>query len=350
MSRPLSTRSLQALSWLVIENSLGLSHGCECVVEAVRVLYTLAASLGSPAISLGTLMASAGTFMASTTLTWPTLILMGPCKHSHQSSTVSRPLVAFTRAIQALSLPLQALHSHRLRKHSVVRSCQFFFKIYTFTAHIVQKHFKGHERAFIGHVSAFGGCESAFRVCENVCKVRESTCKGHKSTCRGSLSACIARENASRGLETVAEAWECLQGPLWYQQNCNKSTNIPISKLRIETKLKRFDVFQNLKGKISIYPKICGTKPNLFDVFQLFLQKQNVTIKSKNLETKTKRFELVHKFLKTKQNFLTFCSLKKIWKLNKSLDFGSKISRSEREHFGSIINFFFKTKIFWVFW
>jgi hypothetical protein len=73
-----------------------LSHGCENVVEAVRVLYTLAASLGSPTITMGTitafistLMASTGIFMNSTTLTRPTLILMGPCKHSHFSATVS---------------------------------------------------------------------------------------------------------------------------------------------------------------------------------------------------------------------------------------------------------------------
>ncbi len=32
--------SLQALNWLVIGNSQVLSHGCESVVEAVRVLYT----------------------------------------------------------------------------------------------------------------------------------------------------------------------------------------------------------------------------------------------------------------------------------------------------------------------
>jgi hypothetical protein len=30
--------------------------------------------------------------------------------------------------------------------------------------------------------------------------------KSHKSTCRGSYNACIARESASKGLETVAEA------------------------------------------------------------------------------------------------------------------------------------------------
>jgi hypothetical protein len=47
--------------------------------------------------------------------------------------------VTLSRAIQALSLPLQ--HFYGLYKHLVVRSCQFFFQIYIFTAHIVQKHF-----------------------------------------------------------------------------------------------------------------------------------------------------------------------------------------------------------------
>jgi hypothetical protein len=47
--------------------------------------------------------------------------------------------VALSRALQALSLPLQ--HFYGLYKHSAVRSCQLFLKIYIFTAHIVQKHF-----------------------------------------------------------------------------------------------------------------------------------------------------------------------------------------------------------------
>jgi hypothetical protein len=88
--------SLQALNWLVIGHSQVLSHGCESVVEAVRVLYTLAASLGYPTITMGTLMAfistlmaSTGIFMNSTTLTRPTLILMSLCKHSHSSARVS---------------------------------------------------------------------------------------------------------------------------------------------------------------------------------------------------------------------------------------------------------------------
>ena len=53
----------------------------------------------------------------------------------------------------------------------------------------------------------------------------------------------------------------------------NESTNVPISKLRNETKPKHFDVFQNPKWNISIYSKIFGTKPKLFDVFQHTLSK-----------------------------------------------------------------------------
>jgi hypothetical protein len=53
----------------------------------------------------------------------------------------------------------------------------------------------------------------------------------------------------------------------------NESTNVPISKLRIKTKPKRFDVFQNLKWNDSVYSKNFGTKPKLFDVFQLLFCK-----------------------------------------------------------------------------
>ncbi len=47
--------------------------------------------------------------------------------------------MALSRAIQALSLPLQ--HFYDLYKHPVVRSCLLFFKINIFTVRIVQKHF-----------------------------------------------------------------------------------------------------------------------------------------------------------------------------------------------------------------
>jgi len=79
----------------------------------------------------------------------------------------------------------------------------------------------------------------------------------------------------------------------------NESTNGPISKLRIETKPKRFDVFQNLKWNVSIYSKNFG-----LDVFQLFFSK------------------------------------------SKTLLVNPKILRSERERFGSIMNFVSKTNIF----
>jgi hypothetical protein len=92
-------------------------------------------------------------------------------------------------------------------------------------------------------------------------------------------------------------------------------------------------VFQNLKWNVSIYSKNFGTKLKLFDLFQIFLkQQQNVSIYSKNLKTKPKRFDLVHKFLKPK--------------LKKLNAFGSKILKSERECFGSIINFVSKTNMF----
>ncbi len=71
----------------------------------------------------------------------------------------------------------------------------------------------------------------------------------------------------------------------------NESTNIPISKLRIETKPKRFDVFQNLKWNVSVYFKNFGIKPKLFDVFQLFL-------------AKAKRYYVIQKILDLKENVL----------------------------------------------
>ena len=52
----------------------------------------------------------------------------------------------------------------------------------------------------------------------------------------------------------------------------SESTNVPISKLRIETKPKRFYVFQNLKWNVSIYSKNFGTKPKRFDLSQNFLK------------------------------------------------------------------------------
>jgi hypothetical protein len=74
------------------------------------------------------------------------------------------------------------MHSHGLYKHIVMRSCPLFFKIYIFSAHIVQNFFLKVMRGLLEAVRVLRGRGSAFRGCES------------------------ARESASRGLETVAEA------------------------------------------------------------------------------------------------------------------------------------------------
>ena len=98
----------------------------------------------------------------------------------------------------------------------------------------------------------------------------------------------------------------------------NESTNVPISKLRIETKPKRFDVFQNLKWNVSIYSRNFGTKPKLFDVYQLlFCKRKTFLFFPKNLEqnqnflmcsnfflTKAKRYYIIQKILDLKENVL----------------------------------------------
>ena len=111
----------------------------------------------------------------------------------------------------------------------------------------------------------------------------------------------------------------------------NESTNVPISKLRIETKPKRFDVFQNLKWNVSVYSKNFETKPKLFDVFQL-------------LFCKSKTFLFFQKILEQNQNFL-MCSNFFLAKAKRYYIIQKKF-RSERERFGSIMNFVSKTNIF----
>jgi hypothetical protein len=104
----------------------------------------------------------------------------------------------------------------------------------------------------------------------------------------------------------------------------NESTNVPISKLRIETKPKRFDVFQNLKWNVSVYSKNFGTKPKLFDVLQL-------------LFCKSKTFLFFQKILEQNQNFLICSNF--FFSKSKTLLYNPKNLRSERERFGSIMNF-----------
>ncbi len=111
----------------------------------------------------------------------------------------------------------------------------------------------------------------------------------------------------------------------------NECTNVPMSKLRIETKPKRFDVFQNLKWNVSVYSKNFGTKPKLFDVFQL-------------LFCKRKTFIFFQKILEQNQHFL-MCSNFFLSK-SKTLLYNPKNFRPERERFGSIMNFVSKTNIF----
>ncbi len=111
----------------------------------------------------------------------------------------------------------------------------------------------------------------------------------------------------------------------------NESTNVPISKLSIETKPKRFDVFQNLKWNVSVYSKTFGTKPKFFDVFQLIF-------------CKSKTFLFFQKILKQNQNFLMCSNF--FFSKSKTLLYNPKHFRSERERFGSIMNFVSKTNIF----
>jgi hypothetical protein len=51
--------------------------------------------------------------------------------------------------------------------------------------------------------------------------------------CRGSGSACIARESATRGLETVAEARKCLQGPCECSRGHESTVRVLIKAMRV---------------------------------------------------------------------------------------------------------------------
>jgi hypothetical protein len=95
---------------------------------------------------------------------------------------------------------------------------------------------------------------------------------------------------------------------------------------------------------VPIYSKNVGTKPKLFDVFQLFLAKAKRYYLIQKLSNKTKTFWFSLQISKNKTEL--FVVSKKIWKLNKSIAFGPNILKSERERFGSIMNFVSKTDIF----
>ncbi len=89
--------------------------------------------------------------------------------------------------------------------------------------------------------------------------------------------------------------------PAWYRNEC---TNVPKSKLRIETKPKRFGVFQNFFSKkecFYLFQKLLNVTKTFCCVPEFF---RNVTIYSKNFKTKQKRFGVFQNFFWTKQNFL----------------------------------------------
>jgi hypothetical protein len=107
--------------------------------------------------------------MASTTLTRHLQTLSRLCKSLKASIGSLTGHTSTLTASTALLWPLQ---------HSVVRSCQLFYKIYFFTAHIVQKHFLKAMRAMRGLSDAMRVLleamittlhDSAFRGRENVC-------------------------------------------------------------------------------------------------------------------------------------------------------------------------------------
>ena len=56
------------------------------------------------------------------------------------------------------------MHSHGLYKHSVVRSCHLFFKIYIFTAHIVKHKLLEAMRMILEAVRVFVRKVEALRV------------------------------------------------------------------------------------------------------------------------------------------------------------------------------------------
>ncbi len=81
----------------------------------------------------------------------------------------------------------------------------------------------------------------------------------------------------------------------------NESTNVPISKLRIQTKPKLFWCVPTSflqKQKVSIFSKNFGTKQKLFDVFQLFFNKSKTLLYiPKNFRSERERFGSIMNFV-----------------------------------------------------
>ncbi len=117
--------------------------------------------------------------------------------------------------------------------------------------------------------------------------------------------------------------------------------------LNLGTKPKLFDVFQLSYSKCKTFlfiPKILEQNQNFVMCSNFFLAKAKLYYLIQKLRNKTKTFRCSSQISKNKQNFLN--SQKKIWKVNKSIAFGPNIFWPERERLGSIMNFVSKTNIF----
>jgi len=97
-------------------------------------------------------------------------------------------------------------------------------------------------------------------------------------------------------------------------------------------------------GTFLFIPKILEQNQNFLMCSNFFLAKAKRYYFIQKLRNKPKTFCFSTQLSKNKTEL--FVISKKIWKLNKSIAFGPKIWRSEREHFGSIINFVSKTNKF----
>jgi hypothetical protein len=96
------------------------------------------------------------------------------------------------------------------------------------------------------------------------------------------------------GQTTFFSLWDRMEGVWLWTQYRNECINVPISKLRIETKPKRFGVFQKIFFKMGTFlfiSKIFKTKPKRFVVFQNFLKERYYVFQE--LKNKTKTFWIV---------------------------------------------------------
>ncbi len=132
-----------------------------------------------------------------------------------------------------------------------------------------------------------------------------------------------------------------------------------------EPTVERFSLFQKFWNKTKNF-LMCSnfffSKSKTFPFIPKILeQNQNFLMCSTFFLAKAKRYYFIHTLRNKPKTFWfstqisknkteLFVISKKIWKLNKSIAFGPKIWRSEREHFGSMINFVSKTNKFDFFW